>query len=506
MNKKDNDDLEKIDRDINSHRSLVKYLILLVALFYVAIATNQVPLSESLEQWGTFGDFFGGILNPIFALFAFYWLTYSVRLQIKELKETREELSKAALAQQESARHQEAIARLEGENIKIQKEIVESQKITLEVQQRQITIQNFENVLFELFRSKNDIVSNLKFSPKMLDNDLNIGVQEYNGKDALRAGIMHYKLNYAESYLNDFLDGVIIYWGGFYNICFQIMDFINSGFDQFDEDVLQGISDSKKNKYMYMFKSALSQYEYEALFFYGISMRGNIKHKLYFEKYCFFEFMEIDYKRYEHVINTLSKNAYTYSKDAYKGNAVWMVYFREIFSNRGNMSESDYQDILIKLEKVGYVKSSQIYMQEKKYQINGFIKEYEYNNIMTSYSSDVIKGSVSSIYTLNNQLIIAKKTIIDNLNAEIFKIENQPKEDVSKFSDNLLKSLESSLHKLKSMLEEEKKQILKLENDIHEVDQLFHDLHANQNLETVLILLKYKMDYKSYSELISYYI
>ncbi|MEG8241300.1 hypothetical protein MKR66_16250 [Acinetobacter baumannii] len=55
---------------------------------------KEVKITEAAQHWGTVGDFFGGILNPIFALFAFYWLTYSVRLQIKELAETRNELKK----------------------------------------------------------------------------------------------------------------------------------------------------------------------------------------------------------------------------------------------------------------------------------------------------------------------------------------------------------------------------------------------------------------------------
>ncbi|MFX5869884.1 hypothetical protein ABTE73_19965, partial [Acinetobacter baumannii] len=63
---------------------------------------KEVKITDEAQHWGTVGDFFGGILNPIFALFAFYWLTYSVRLQTKELAETRNELKKAASAQEES--------------------------------------------------------------------------------------------------------------------------------------------------------------------------------------------------------------------------------------------------------------------------------------------------------------------------------------------------------------------------------------------------------------------
>lgn len=74
-------DLEKIDQDISLHRILV-FLIIIVVLFFYLIMLDRIKISSEVQNWGTIGDFFGGILNPIFALFAFYWLTYSVRLQI----------------------------------------------------------------------------------------------------------------------------------------------------------------------------------------------------------------------------------------------------------------------------------------------------------------------------------------------------------------------------------------------------------------------------------------
>jgi len=56
------------------------------------------------DKWGTFGDYFGGLMNPIVAFAAFFWLTQSVKLQKQELAETRRELKIAAEAQQEMVR------------------------------------------------------------------------------------------------------------------------------------------------------------------------------------------------------------------------------------------------------------------------------------------------------------------------------------------------------------------------------------------------------------------
>lgn len=67
-------------------------------LVYFGLILGQNPATDA-DKWGQFGDFFGGLLNPIVAFAAFFWLTESVKLQKQELAETRAELKNAAEAQ-----------------------------------------------------------------------------------------------------------------------------------------------------------------------------------------------------------------------------------------------------------------------------------------------------------------------------------------------------------------------------------------------------------------------
>ena len=67
-------------------------------VIWFAFLLRQGP-SDSAATWGTFGDYFGGLLNPIIAFTALYWLTRSVRLQKEELNETRTALEDSAKAQ-----------------------------------------------------------------------------------------------------------------------------------------------------------------------------------------------------------------------------------------------------------------------------------------------------------------------------------------------------------------------------------------------------------------------
>lgn len=63
-------------------------ILLLVCLSH--ISQFGVQCSASQDKWGKFGDFFGGVLNPILYIFAFLALLYTIAHQIKSGKEAEE--------------------------------------------------------------------------------------------------------------------------------------------------------------------------------------------------------------------------------------------------------------------------------------------------------------------------------------------------------------------------------------------------------------------------------
>lgn len=90
-------------------------IILLVVGIYSLNFHNQ-NFSDSAENWGQFGDYIGGLLNPIFSFFSLIALlltilvqtrqlkisTRELKLSRQELRLTRDELKKSAIAQNES--------------------------------------------------------------------------------------------------------------------------------------------------------------------------------------------------------------------------------------------------------------------------------------------------------------------------------------------------------------------------------------------------------------------
>ncbi len=108
------DEHTTLDRGILRAHRIVQTLIAVAVLTYTIwfVGKLNYPLSPAPGDWGIFGDFFGGVLNPIIAYAAFYWLTQAVKLQKQELSETRAALKDTAEAQNEQARHAKETVRL----------------------------------------------------------------------------------------------------------------------------------------------------------------------------------------------------------------------------------------------------------------------------------------------------------------------------------------------------------------------------------------------------------
>lgn len=159
-------------------RSLIYTVVLAIAL--TAIYTvwffviNKQPLSSESNIWGSFGDFVGGVMNPIVALVALYWLTQSISIQKQELHDTR---------------------------------------TVLEDQAKSDEIKRFEQTFFSLLNEHNSLLNLLKNVP-----DDRLGVLEVRSYVFGRSA----NIEEAKRYLSE-KDLVI---GHYFRLLYQIMKFI----------------------------------------------------------------------------------------------------------------------------------------------------------------------------------------------------------------------------------------------------------------------------------------
>jgi hypothetical protein len=260
--------------------SKLKFLnwILVVAIFLfigllVIYYFNIFPLDEIEKgKWGTFGDFIGGTLNPLFALFSLFAIIYTIKIQTKELELSREEL--------EATRKE-----LEGSRIAQQE-----QSESLKLQNKATKLQIFENTFFQLINlfieTRKEFHINLirrgGGAFKLLSNNDRIRLDssednlKYDGKESIVIYLeiikQKYQSNY-DSFNKNYEENTGTYFGQIY----QILKFI-------DESNIEN-----KQRYVNIFRAQFTKDELEFLFYHCLGTIGKRKFKKLVEDYEFFE-------------------------------------------------------------------------------------------------------------------------------------------------------------------------------------------------------------------------
>lgn len=85
--------------------------VLLGAFFFYWLHFGTNSPSTNPNEWGPFGDFIGGVTNPILSFFALLSLLLALVVQSKQLEATREQLSHAQETARKQISHMELQAR-----------------------------------------------------------------------------------------------------------------------------------------------------------------------------------------------------------------------------------------------------------------------------------------------------------------------------------------------------------------------------------------------------------
>jgi len=206
-------------------------------------------LSHKQEIWAQFGDFTGGLLNPIFAFFALIALLYTIHLQSTELRNSSEQLEKSAKA--------------------------------LEYQNNVLKKQSFESTFFQLLRLYNEIVDELKVSSSSFGPTIKATKINYDNRAALEYLSITLKERYMEKVkrgdyhgigevdaINEEYERFYLkygqYLGHYFRTMYNILKFID----------LAELSESEKRVYANLLRAQLSKQELSLLLYNCISRYG----------------------------------------------------------------------------------------------------------------------------------------------------------------------------------------------------------------------------------------
>jgi len=210
--------------------SIFKFAVLITV---TVLALNLILRIEyfNLSEWklGEFGDFFGGVLNPILTFLMFLGLIITIVMQKTELALARKEFSKTASALKEQS--------------------VSSKQQVL------------ENTFFNLLKIHNDTLESLRFNDEVLCCAINTENEKTSGR-AVFSSILSW-INIEERVENT-LDNYMMFQetenhvvGHYFRGLYQILKFINDC----------ELSEMEKEKYSRLLRAQLSSDELALLYF-----------------------------------------------------------------------------------------------------------------------------------------------------------------------------------------------------------------------------------------------
>ena len=281
--------------------------IIIVYGSYMLNFSDQV-ISKSSGDWGTFGDFIGGTLNPTLAFLSLLAILQTIKIQSKELGNSTRALENS------------------------EKELVKSSEALVE-QSNSLKIQNFENTFFNMIRLHNEIVNNLKIKNHVIEYSYEIisSTQDVFGEIIIERvktnfnSIKQFNLNEPIIYGRESIDIIYTTITNFmsnrdnirenpniykikdinknrkptliYDLCHECYSNIIGHYFGNIYQILKFISTSEiidKRKYSDLFRAQFSSKELQLLFYHCSASIGSTKFKPLIEEFEFLEHLRIE--------------------------------------------------------------------------------------------------------------------------------------------------------------------------------------------------------------------
>lgn len=248
----------------NKEKTLSKNFLIGIGVFGLVAAGIAIgsylahfgwSTTNNHEQWGQFGDFFGGTLNPILSFLALIALLVSLHFQVKELSLTRKEVQNSTTELKQSRR-------------------------ALQEQSESLKQQNFENTFFHMISLHNDIISDMDVR-STTSNEVMITGRDCFGK-YVRKLIDYLNTQVIEQSYEKLQDRFGSDINHYFRNLYTILKFLN----------LYGQSRTDIQQYINIVSAQLSTFELVLLCYNGLKP-GHEKMKALIEKYSLLENMNV---------------------------------------------------------------------------------------------------------------------------------------------------------------------------------------------------------------------
>ena len=257
--------------------SLVFFIIFLLGLYFWNF-TEVLPSADKRDEWGAFGDYMGGILNPIFTFAGLIMLFITILMQREELSTTREMLEE-------------------------QKNETKAANSTRDKQNDMLELQKFESSFFQMLGFYQTIVGELNVinyryrrSGKSLGSEVKKVAEEIKGEAVFKELLSQFKNSYNCDFIR-FIEVNNSVIAPYYRFLFRFLKMIDQS----------SINQILKMDFTKTLRSVLTDYQLELLHF-NCLLEGHTQFKELFTKYEMFKYYIPTYAKLEDI--SLDDQAY----------------------------------------------------------------------------------------------------------------------------------------------------------------------------------------------------
>lgn len=131
-----------------------------ITAFWLYIDNFGIGFASTIGDWGSVGDFFGGVLNPTFALLSLILITYTLMQNKKALEQSE----KAVQQGTEAIEQNERALRVSNEELKLTRDELANSSEALKEQASLLAVQSFETTFFNMLELHNKNLNRIKFT------------------------------------------------------------------------------------------------------------------------------------------------------------------------------------------------------------------------------------------------------------------------------------------------------------------------------------------------------
>jgi hypothetical protein len=130
------------------------------AAIVVFISHFGFGFASNIGNWGAVGDFFGGVLNPMFALFSLILIAHTLMQNKKALEQSEKAIEQGTKAIEQN----EKALQVSNKELELTRNELANSSKALEEQASLLAVQSFETTFFNMLELHNKNLSRIKFS------------------------------------------------------------------------------------------------------------------------------------------------------------------------------------------------------------------------------------------------------------------------------------------------------------------------------------------------------